>query len=147
MIGQLVQAKQGADLHTSTINQMVIYETSRDGFLEQHIETIKRVYRERRDLMLGLMEELLPPGVAWTHPKGGLFLWVRLPDGMDSTALLKKAVEAKVAFVPGGPFHPRGGGENTLRMNFSNATDEQIEMGMKRLADVIRTELKAMQPG
>jgi 2-aminoadipate transaminase len=147
VIGQLVQAKQGADLHTSTINQMVIYETARDGFLEQHIETIKRVYRERRDLMLGLMEELFPPGVTWTHPKGGLFLWVRLPAGMDSTELLKKAVEAKVAFVPGGPFHPRGGGENTLRMNFSNATDEQMEAGMKRLADVIRAELETVQPG
>jgi 2-aminoadipate transaminase len=147
VLGQLVRAKQGADLHTSTINQMVIYETARDGFLEQHIETIKRVYRERRDLMLGLMEELFPPGVTWTHPKGGLFLWVRLPAGMDSAALLKKAVEAKVAFVPGGPFHPRGGGENTLRMNFSNATDEQIEAGMKRLADVIRTEMEVTPPG
>jgi 2-aminoadipate transaminase len=147
VIRQLVQAKQGADLHTSTINQMVIYETSKDGFLEQHIETIKRVYRERRDLMLGLMEELFPPGVVWTHPKGGLFLWVRLPEGMDSTALLKKAVEAKVAFVPGGPFYPLGGGENTLRMNFSNATDKQMEAGMKRLADVIRAELEAVQPG
>jgi 2-aminoadipate transaminase len=147
VIRQLVQAKQGADLHTSTINQMVIYEASKDGFLEQHIETIKRVYRERRDLMLGLMEELFPPGVAWTHPKGGLFLWVRLPEGMDSTALLKKAVEAKVAFVPGGPFYPLGGGENTLRMNFSNATDKQMEAGMKRLADVIRAELEAVQPG
>jgi 2-aminoadipate transaminase len=146
VIGQLVRAKQGADLHTSTINQMVVYETAKDGFLEQHIETIKRVYRERRDLMLGLMEELFPPGVTWTHPKGGLFLWVRLPAGMDSTALLKKAVEAKVAFVPGGPFHPRGGGENTLRMNFSNATDEQIEAGMKRLADVIRAEMGAASP-
>jgi 2-aminoadipate transaminase len=147
VIGQLVRAKQGADLHTSTINQMVVYETAKDGFLEQHIETIKRVYRERRDLMLGLMEELFPPGVTWTHPKGGLFLWVRLPAGMDSTALLKKAVEAKVAFVPGGPFHPRGGGENTLRMNFSNATDEQIEAGMKRLADVIRAEMEVTPPG
>ncbi|MEJ2148098.1 MAG: PLP-dependent aminotransferase family protein [Chloroflexota bacterium] len=147
VIGQLVQAKQGADLHTSTINQMVIYEAARDGFLEQHIETIKRVYRERRDLMLGLMEELFPPGVTWTHPKGGLFLWVRLPEGMDSTELLKRAVEAKVAFVPGGPFHPGGGGENTLRMNFSNATAEQMEAGMKRLADVIRAEMETILSG
>jgi 2-aminoadipate transaminase len=147
VISQFVQAKQGADLHTSSINQMVLYEAAKDGFLEQHIETIKRVYRERRDLMLSLMEELFPPGVTWTHPKGGLFLWVRLPEGMDSTELLKRAVEAKVAFVPGGPFHPGGGGENTLRMNFSNATDEQMEAGMKRLADVIRTELETILPG
>jgi 2-aminoadipate transaminase len=143
VIFRMVQAKQGSDLHSGTLAQAVAYETARDGFIEQHVLEIRRVYSERRDLMLSLLEELFPPGVTWTRPQGGLFLWIRLPAGMNSTELLKKAVEQKVAFVPGSPFYPRGGGENTMRINFSNATSEQIEEGMKRLASVIRA---AMQP-
>jgi 2-aminoadipate transaminase len=143
VIFRMVQAKQGSDLHTSTFSQVVAYETARDGFVEKHVEEIRRVYRERRDLMLGLLEELFPPGVTWTHPKGGLFLWIRLPEGMNSTELLQKAVEQKVAFVPGSPFHPLGGGDNTMRINFSNATSEQIEEGVKRLAAVIKEAMQS----
>ncbi len=142
VIQHVIQAKQGADLHTSTYTQMVAYQTARDGFVEAHVEELREVYRERRDLMLGLMDELFPPGVTWTHPQGGLFLWVRLPEGMNATELFKKAVENRVAFVPGAAFYPLGGGENTLRMNFSNATPEQIEQGIKRLADVIKAEMQ-----
>jgi 2-aminoadipate transaminase len=144
VIHRMVQAKQGADLHTSTFAQVVAFEAARGGFLDEHILTIRQVYHERRDLMLSLMDELMPPGVTWTRPKGGLFLWVRLPEGMNSTELLKKAVEKKVAFVPGAPFYPLGGGENTFRMNFTNATPEQIEAGMKRLASVIQEEMLAL---
>jgi 2-aminoadipate transaminase len=143
VIFRMVQAKQGSDLHTSTFSQVVAYETARDGFVEEHVQEIRRVYRERRDLMLGLLEELFPPGVTWTHPKGGLFLWIRLPEGMNSTELLSKAVDQKVAFVPGGPFHPLGGGDNTMRINFSNATSEQIEEGVKRLAAVIKAAMQS----
>ncbi len=143
VIERMVQAKQGSDLHTSTFAQMVAFEATHGGFLDEHIQMLRKVYRERRDLMLGLMDELFPPGVNWTRPKGGLFLWVRLPEGMDSAELLKKAVEAKVAFVPGTAFHPRGGGENTFRMNFSNASPEQIEEGIKRLAAIIKAEMGA----
>lgn len=141
VILRLVQAKQGADLHTGTLAQMVAYETARGGFLDEHVEQLREAYRQRRDLMLGLMDELFPPGVTWTRPQGGLFTWVYLPEGMDSAALLEKAVEQKVAFVPGGAFFPRGGGKNTMRLNFSNATPEQIEEGMKRLAAVIKTAM------
>ncbi|MBN1428698.1 MAG: PLP-dependent aminotransferase family protein [Anaerolineae bacterium] len=143
VIFRMVQAKQGSDLHTSTFSQVVAYETARDGFVEKHVKEIRRVYHERRDLMLGLLEELFPPGVTWTHPKGGLFLWIRLPEGMNSTELLEKAVEQKVAFVPGSPFYPCGGGENTMRINFSNATPEQIEEGVKRLAAVIKEAMQS----
>jgi 2-aminoadipate transaminase len=141
VITRMVQAKQGTDLHTGTYAQMVTYETARDGFVDEHVETIRRVYDERRRLMLSLMAALFPPGVTWTRPKGGLFVWVSLPPTMDSASLLEKAVESKVAFVPGEPFHAKGGGRNTLRMNFSNAQPEQIEQGMKRLAAVIETEM------
>lgn len=144
VIHRMVQAKQGSDLHTGTFAQMVAYDTARGGFLDQHVRELRRAYRERRDLMLDLMEELFPPEVTWTRPQGGLFLWVRLPDGMSATALLAKAVKNKVAFVPGSPFYPHGGGENTLRINFSNASPEQIEEGIKRLAAVIKAEMEAL---
>lgn len=145
VIGRMVQAKQGSDLHTGTFAQMVAFETAHGGFLDRHVQEIRRVYRERRDLMLSLMDELFPPGVTWTRPKGGLFLWVRLPEGMDSAALLEKAVEHKVAFVPGSPFYPHGGGENTMRINFSNATPGQIEEGIKRLSAVIKAETQTVR--
>lgn len=141
VITRLVYAKQGTDLHTGTLAQMVSYETARGGFLDKHIRMLREVYRQRRDLMLELLEETFPPGVSWTHPLGGLFLWVTLPQGMDSAEVLKRAVEKKVAFVPGGPFFPHGGGDNTFRMNFSNATPEKITEGIKRLAKVIREEI------
>jgi 2-aminoadipate transaminase len=141
VIQKMVQAKQGSDLHTGTLAQMVAYETAREGFLDEHVAELRKVYQERRDLMLALMEELFPPGVRWTRPKGGLFTWVELPEGIDTKALLEKAVARKVAFVPGGAFFPRGGGENTMRLNFSFAQPEDIEEGMKRLAEVIREEM------
>jgi 2-aminoadipate transaminase len=144
VIHRMVQAKQGADLHTSTFAQMVAFEAARGGFLDKHVKKLRAAYRKRRDLMLSLMDEMMPPGVTWTHPQGGLFLWTRLPEGMSSADLLKKAIERKVAFVPGGPFHALGGGENTLRMNFSNATPDQIEEGILRLSTVIKQEMVSL---
>lgn len=143
VIARAVQAKQGSDLHTGTFAQMVAYETARGGFLDRHVREIRKVYRERRDLMLALMEEHFPPGVTWTRPKGGLFLWVRLPEGMDSTALLERAIEQKVAFVPGSAFYPYEGGENAMRINFSYMPPEMIEEGIKRLAVAIQMEMEA----
>lgn len=147
VIARLVQAKQGSDLHTGTFAQMVAYETARGGFLDQHVKEIRRVYRERRDLMLALMEELFPPSVTWTRPKGGLFLWVRLPEGMDASALLEKAIEQKVAFVPGKAFYPYSGGENAMRINFSFMPPELIEEGIKRLAAAIKAEMEVAAAG
>ncbi len=141
VIGKLVQAKQGADLHTPTFNQMVGYEVGKGGFIDRHVREIRKVYGARRDLMLGLMDELFPPDVRWTRPRGGLFLWVTLPEGLDAAEVFKVAVRRKVAFVPGAPFHPVGGGENTMRINFSNARPEQIEQGVARLADTLKEML------
>lgn len=141
VIRKLVEAKQGADLHTSTFNQMVAYETAKDGFLNKHINTIREVYGERRLVMLAALEEHFPAGVKWTRPQGGMFLWVTLPEGMDAAELLPKAVEKMVAFVPGGPFHAKGGGKNTMRLNFSNAQPEMIQDGIARLGQVLKEEL------
>jgi 2-aminoadipate transaminase len=137
VIRKLVQAKQGADLHTATFNQMVAYEVSRGGFLDRHIQLILKVYGERRDVMLASMDRFFPPEVEWTHPQGGLFLWVTLPSYMDANDLLKACLKRKVAFVPGEHFHPSGGGKNTMRINFSNATPENIQEGINRLGTTI----------
>ncbi len=147
VIRKLVQAKQGTDLHSSTFDQMVAYEVGRGGFIDRHVLRIREVYGHRRDVMLGSLEKTLPNadqiGVKWTHPQGGLFLWVVLPPTMDAAALLDVAVGEKVAFVPGTSFFPGGGGKNTMRLNFSNATDEQIEEGIGRLGRAI---LRAIEP-
>ncbi|UCE00370.1 MAG: PLP-dependent aminotransferase family protein [Chloroflexota bacterium] len=141
VISKLVQAKQGADLHTATFNQVVAYEVSRGGFLDRHIRLIREVYGARRDVMLAAMDRHFPSEVNWTYPQGGLFLWGTLPSYMDARDLLMSCLEKKVAFVPGEPFHPTGGGKNTLRINFSNANPEEIEEGILRLSLAIEDKL------
>ena len=141
VISKIVQGKQGADLHTSTFIQMVAYEVAKGGFLDEHVHMIRSIYGERRDVMLKAMEEHFPEGVKWTHPHGGMFLWVTLPEGMNSIAMFEKAVALNVAYVPGVSFFPSGGGENTMRMNFSNANPEMIKEGIARLGRVIRDEM------
>jgi 2-aminoadipate transaminase len=141
VISKLVQAKQGADLHTATFNQLVAFEVARGGFLDRHIHTIRDVYGRRRNLMMTAMEREFPSEVSWTHPQGGLFIWGTLPTYMDAKDLLKTCLERKVAFVPGEPFHPTGGGKNTMRINFSNATHDEIELGIRRLGISIGEKL------
>ncbi|MGC8786502.1 MAG: PLP-dependent aminotransferase family protein [Anaerolineae bacterium] len=142
VLGRLVQAKQAADLHTSIFVQMIANDICQRGFLRQHVKTIRNMYRERCAIMLSAMEKYFPPGVRWTRPQGGLFLWVILPEGMDSMELLKAALEEKVAFVPGSAFYPDGvSGRNTLRLTFSTATPEMIEEGIKRLGKAIERQL------
>jgi len=143
VIRKLVQAKQGADLHTATFNQIVAYEVARGGFIDRHIWLIRRVYGERRNIMLDAMEELFPPGVKWTKPQGGLFLWGMLPKGMDTTEVFKIAVKRKVAFVPGTSFFALGGGENTMRLNFSYSNPDQIQTGIERLGKLLKEMILA----
>jgi len=141
VIRKLVFAKQGADLHSPTFNQMVTYEVARDGFLGEYAEVIRATYKERLLVMLDAMEKHFPEGVEWTRPEGGMFLWVTLPEGLDAQKLLPKAVARKVAYVPGQPFHPDGSGANTMRVNFSNASLEMIREGIARLGALFREEL------
>jgi 2-aminoadipate transaminase len=145
VIQRCVMAKQGMDLHSSTFDQMVAYEVARDGFIDEHVREIRRVYSQRRDLMLEMLERYFPPEAHWARPQGGLFLWVTLPPTVDTTALLPVAVEHNVAFVPGAAFYPGGGTNSSFRLNFSNARPEQIEEGMRRLGEVVAQALEAPQ--
>ena len=135
---RLVQAKQGADLHTGTYVQMLAYDIASRGILKRHVQTVRQVYRERRDVMLAAMEEHFPKEVAWTRPQGGLFVWVRCPEGVDTEPLLEKALEEKVAFVPGFAFFPDGSGKNAMRLNFSAMPPDKIQVGIKRLGRVLK---------
>ena len=142
VIDKLVQAKQAADLHTSTFNQYLVAELLRNGTLERQLPRLRDAYRVRRDTMLAALEKHFPAGVSWTRPDGGLFLMVTLPHHLNAFDLLHRAVERKVAFVPGEDFHLNGAGRNTFRLNFSNASREQIEDGVQRLGEVLRELLK-----
>jgi 2-aminoadipate transaminase len=146
VVFKLVQMKQGTDLHTSTFDQMVAYEVARDGFLDKHIRTIRATYGHRRDVMLNAMEQYFPAEVRWTRPHGGLFLWAITPESIDTADLLKDAIAQKVAFVPGYSFHPNGGGHNTMRLNFSNANDDMIVEGIRRMSVAIKQRLAQASP-
>ncbi len=142
IIGKLVQAKQGADLHTSTFIQMVANDICQRGFLRQHVKRIRETYEERCAMMLSAMDRYFPAEVRWTRPQGGLFLWVILPEGTDCMELLKAATEEKVAFIPGTAFYPDGkSGHNTFRLTFATASPEMIEEGIRRLGKAIEGQL------
>ncbi len=142
VIAKLVQLKQSTDLHTSTFTQMVIYEAARDGFIDEHVKLIRATYKQRRDAMLAALNDFFPPEVSWTHPQGGLFLWVTMPPGVDSSRLLDLALRQNVAFVPGEPFFPNGDTGSHMRLNFSNAQTEMIREGIRRLSIAVAYELE-----
>jgi 2-aminoadipate transaminase len=142
IITRFVQAKQGADLHTGTFVQMIANDICQRGILKEHVKKIRNVYCERRNAMIAALEEHWPEGCHWTRPVGGLFLWAELPKQINTMKLLPKAVEKKVAYVPGIAFYPgESDGFNTMRLNFSNATVSQIREGIRRLGEAIRAEV------
>jgi len=143
LLNKFILVKQGADLQSSTIAQMEVATFLNDYDIEDHIEKIKSTYRFRRDVMLQTMKEEFPEGVTYTYPDGGLFTWVVLPEYMNARELALKALEQNVAFVPGGSFFANGGHENTLRLNYSAMDEENIIIGIKRLATVIKEAMLA----
>ncbi|MDR3348944.1 MAG: PLP-dependent aminotransferase family protein [Acidaminococcales bacterium] len=138
-----VTAKQSGDLHTSEFNQRIIYEYLLKHDIGEHIKRLAALYKSRLAAIIKSMEEEFPPGVVFTRPAGGLFLWVVLPEGADAGELLRKCLKEKVAFVPGSAFYPNGGQKNTLRLNFSNMPEDRIREGIKRMAAVFRKAAKA----
>jgi len=144
LVTKLTQAKQGVDLHSGSLAQATAYYACRDGLLDRHVPTIRRTYHARRDAMLAALAAHMPTGVHWTHPAGGLFIWLTLPPHVDAAALLRASLEQQVAFVPGASFHPNGGGNNTLRLNFSHSAPARIAEGVARLGRTI-TELTSAE--
>ncbi|MEV7613852.1 PLP-dependent aminotransferase family protein [Streptomyces sp. NPDC089799] len=129
-----VVAKQAADLHTSTVDQLAAAHYLAASDLDAHVDRIRAAYRERRDALLSGLSAALPPGSEWNRPEGGMFVWARLPEGHDATALLKSAVGQDVAFVPGAPFFSTDPDPRTLRLSFTTHTPVEIAEGLRRLA-------------
>lgn len=135
---RLLAAKQACDLHTSSFTQRLVWQIVRQsGFMEAHLSRLRRAYTRRRDAMLSALDSRLPPGSEWTRPAGGLFLWVKLPEPVDTLELLKSCVARKVAFVPGAPFWVGAARSSTLRLNFSNASEDRIAVGINRLGEAV----------
>ena len=139
---KLLQAKQAADLHSPSFNQRMVHEVMKDGFLSRHVPTIRALYKRQCDAMVAaLQREMKGLAVEFDKPAGGMFLWVRLPEGIDTVALLPKAVERGVAFVPGAPFYAGQGDPRTLRLSFVTASVDQIDIAIAALAEVVREQL------
>jgi 2-aminoadipate transaminase len=141
---KLLQAKQAADLHTAAFNQRVVYQVIKDGFLDQHIPTIRARYKTQRDAMARALKAHMPAGSEWQAPSGGMFFWVRLPEGCDAMTLLPKAVEAGVAFVPGSAFYANQPDPRTMRLSFVTLDPATIEDAVARLGGVLHRHLAEM---
>ena len=140
---KLLQAKQAADLHTPSFNQRMVAEVLKDNFLDRHIPTIRALYKSQRDAMLAALDANLgSSGVTWNTPDGGMFLWLKLPEGMNAIDLLPKAVDCNVAYVPGAAFYADAPQLNTLRLSFVTASVDQINTGIAALADVFKAHMK-----
>ena len=135
---KLLQAKQAADLHTPGFNQRVVFEVIRDGFLRDHVPTIRTRYKAQRDAMRAALETHMPTGCHWNVPSGGMFFWVDLPEGVDAAALLPRAVELGMAYVPGAAFFAGAPRLNTLRLSFVTVAPPEIERGVALLAQALK---------
>ncbi len=131
------QAKQGADLHTSTLTQMVAHEIIKDGFLDTHLVATRKVYAEQCATMLQALTEHFPRGATWTRPTGGMFIWATLPDGLDAAVMLDAALDANVGYVPGGPFFAEAPRANTMRLSFATVAPDKMREGIARLGKVL----------
>ena len=138
---KLEQAKQATDLHTAQLTQMVVHEVVKDGFLSEHIPTIRKLYAAQCQSMLDALQEFFPAGASWTRPQGGMFIWVTLPSHIDSMELLEAAVAQNVAFVPGAPFYANTPAQNTLRLSFVTVPPEQIRAGVATLGRLIAARM------
>ncbi len=142
LIRKLALLKQGADLHTASFNQMVMHQVALAGF-DTQVERIRAVYRARRDAMLAALQRHAPPGVRWSRPEGGMFVWVELPEHIDAAVLLDRAIRQDLAFVPGSAFFPDGTGRNTMRLSFSLSDEAQIEVGIFKLMSLVAEQAMA----
>jgi 2-aminoadipate transaminase len=139
---QLVIAKQASDLHSNYLSQRIAFQYLHQQNIDDHIRKICEVYKTQCHLMIDLIEEKFPESVDYTEPEGGMFIWLTLPDGIPSTEVFEQALKDGVAVLPGTPFYTDGGGSTTIRLNFSNSTEEKIKIGIERLSKVLRNLMK-----
>lgn len=137
LIKQFAMARSTIDLHNNCVSQVIIERFIENGGLEKHLGQLCREYPARRDTMTDALRRYAPAGMEWTVPKGGFYLWCRLPEGVSGTALLKKASEYKVAYVPGPPFYQSGGGDGYMRLNFTFASPDEVQKGIKLLCSAV----------
>ncbi len=142
-IRKFIIAKQGTDLCTNSFVQRILYEYCRRDLIDGHITKIIGIYRKKRDIMLEALEEYFPEGCSWTKPDGGLFLWARVPEYINTKNMIAEAIKQRVAYVQGAAFFVDGSGTNTMRLCFSYASNEKIREGIKRLGRVIKKEIEA----
>jgi 2-aminoadipate transaminase len=133
--------KQAADLCTSTLSQLMVQAYFEQGRWGQYVESLTEVYRSRRDAMLAALEDHFPPEAEWTRPAGGLFIWATLPDYIDTTDLLARALRDNVAFVPGRAAFLDGRGQSSMRLNFSGSDEDEIREGVRRVGKVIEEQV------
>ena len=143
IVDQLIKMKQASDLCTPTLTQWIAADWLKNNDMMEHLKPIQARYKKQRDAMLEALENYFPQreDIEWTHPKGGLFLWVTLPENMDAGDLFHEAVDENVAFVPGENFYVNGKGKNTMRLSFSSTSPEEIDEGIKRLAKVVKNAI------
>ena len=139
---KMIICKQALDLCTNPFAQFIVWEFTRSGSLDLHILKIRETYKPKRDIMMDAMGKYFPDGYVCYKPKGGMFAWVTLPKGIDTETMFLDAIKEKVAYVHGKAFHVDGGGERSMRLNFSYPSDEQIEIGMERLGNVAKQKLE-----
>jgi DNA-binding transcriptional MocR family regulator len=145
-LGKLTVIKESQDLETSQLTQRAVAEFIQRGLFEAHLQKLKEAYSIRRAAMLAALDREFPREAKWSKPKGGIFIWVTLSEGVSTLELLPKAVEEeKVAFIPGYTFGINGGGESSMRLNFSNATPEMIDEGITRLGKIVREAVEKNQ--
>ncbi|MDR7417749.1 MAG: PLP-dependent aminotransferase family protein [Armatimonadota bacterium] len=143
IIERCVTAKQGMDLCGPSFTQAVVAALLARGTLQRRLPEVVALYRRKREVMIDTLQQQMPPGVTWTRPEGGLFLWVRLPEHVDAGVMLKAAVQEEgVAYVPGQAFHCDGSGRNTMRLNFSYPSEDEIREGVTRLAKMVRRQME-----
>ena len=141
ILDKIYVCKQSLDLCPPVFDQYVAAEFLASGKLDENLLKTIALYKGKRDLLLSLLEEYMPEGVSWTHPEGGLFLFLTMPEGFDAVAFYDKALSAGVAYVAGEFFHPDRSGKNTMRMNFSFMTPQKITEGVKLLAELLEDEI------
>jgi 2-aminoadipate transaminase len=136
---QLIIAKQASDLHSNYLSQRIAYQYLLQQNIDDHIRKICTVYKTQCQCMIDIIREKFPESIHYTEPEGGMFIWLTLPERISSTRVFEQALKEGVAVLPGTPFYTDGGGGNTIRLNFSNSTEQKIITGMERLSDVLRT--------